>query len=301
VQPGSPDALRGVLAAGVRSWRAGWPSLVLASLVLGLASAPIQWFSFIFGTALQRISAVGVELHQHPSSAGPSPEQASELGSALASCCGSSLGGLVLSVVLLAPTVAGATMLGAQVARGASTRGALGAGFRRYWATVWVGALCLVLGGGASVIASAVASAGARLGFMAASDLTGEVMGLAGELSVWGLLLVLALSLVWGSARLWLALYRLVDPSLPRVSGAESLRWSWRRTAGPVQWRIVGVMVTVSVVAGVVQVPFEWMATQPGTVLGTVGRFASPVVAVTLWVPWALACSGHVYARLAPR
>lgn len=303
VEAASADALKGVLRAGVQSWQQRWPALALAGLVLALASAPIQWFSSTVGVSLQRMSAVTLELQRQAQGQGgtPTPEQGAELWGAMGSCCGAMFGNIALSVLLLAPVAAGATLVGAQVARGGSTSGALGAGFRRYWSAVWVGTLCIILGGGVSAVASVVASAGARLGLMALSDLTEASFGLAGQVGTWGGTLMLALGLVWGSARLWLALYRLVDPLLPAISATAALRWSWQRTRGPAQWRIVAVLLAMAAVAGAVQVPIEWMAVQTHPTVGTLGRVASPIVAITLWLPWVLAVSGHVYARLAPR
>lgn len=270
----------------------------MGSALILLAAAPIQWFSWIAGTALERLAHMGEELHQRVEP--PTQQQAADLVAACVPCCGGIAGNIAFTVLLMAPVVAGATMLGAEAAAGRARLGTLLAGFRRYLATVWIGALCLILGGGVAVIAGAVASVGARMGLTAASELTAEVGGQGAQLALWLLAAATVAGMVWLSARLWLALYRLVDPDRPRETVRACLRWSWARTAGGTQWRIAGFMLALGVLAGALQIPGEWLAASEDSARRAAGWGVSGALALFVWLPYVLAASGALYERLSP-
>jgi hypothetical protein len=138
------------------------------------------------------------------------------------------------------------------------------------------------------------------MGLAAASELTAEVGGEGVRLGIWVLAGATVVGMVWLSARLWLALYRLVDPDRPRESVKGCLRWSWARTAGATQWRVAALMCVLGVVAGALQIPGEWLAASDQPARQVAGWFASGALALLVWLPFVLAASGAVYERLAP-
>ncbi|MBL9140901.1 MAG: hypothetical protein JNK53_03455 [Phycisphaerae bacterium] len=149
-------------------------------------------------------------------------------------------------------------------------------------------------------MAGAVASGGARMGFVAASDATGEVLGTGVQIGFWALTVVAVCGMLWLSARLWLALYRLVDPSRTRVTAVECLRWSWRCTGGATQWRVLAFILLVGALAGALMVPGEWMGTHQSATVRVAGLLVSAALAALVWLPLTLAASGALYERFAP-
>jgi hypothetical protein len=293
-----------ILKAMARGWSTfttRWGVLVVASAALLAVVAPLQWLSALVGEALHEMAAATVELHKRGTQ--PTPEDmqvlAEQLQQSMGTCCGGACGNLILTLLILAPVVAGASICAAQAVRGKPALAHLGAGFGRFGASVWVGTLCVILGGGVVVVAGAVASAGARVGVTAAADLSAEVIGSAGEACVWIGVALLVVSMLWFSARLWLALYRLVDPQEVRLSAGKCVSWSWSRTAGAAQWQVLAVLLLLGVIAGAMQIPGEWLVLQENPRLRTAGWILSIGLALLVWLPYVLATSGALYAELA--
>ncbi len=303
---GMPSSLGRVIvtsiARGWRTFKTRWGVLVLASAAVLAVVAPLQWLSAVVGQSLHEMSAATVEVHRRGTQ--PTPEDmqalANQVQHLMGPCCAGMCGNLLITLLILAPVVAGSSICAAQAVRGGPAFSHLGAGFGRFGASVWVGTLCVVLGGGVVVVvAGAVASAGARVGVTAAADLSAEVIGSAAEACVWIGVLLLVASMLWFSARLWLALYRLVDPERARLSAGKCVAWSWSTTAGAVQWQVLAVLVLLGVIAGALQIPGEWLLLQENPRLQTAGWIASTSLALFVWLPLVLATSGAVYAELA--
>lgn len=271
-----------------------------------LATAPTQYCAQVVGRSLEGMSRMAEEFNRQPPPRSDAQMQrraeqlAEDIGPHLVPCCGGTLGNIFFTIFVLAPVIAGATMFGAQVAVGRAETRTLFVGFRRYWATVWVGTLCLIVGGGVAVVAGAVASVGARVGVMAASDATRQVVGLSAQVLFWALVCTLVVGMLWLSTRLWLALYRLVDPARPRLGARACIKWSWQRTAGVTQWQILGFMLLVGVVAGALMIPGEWLGASENATMRLAGLGVTVLLATLVWLPPTLAASGALYERLAP-
>ncbi|MFO0784058.1 MAG: hypothetical protein U0636_10290 [Phycisphaerales bacterium] len=282
---------------------------VYLAVVVTLAGAPVQYLSGVLGESMERFVKVaermmpadgpGAQRGAGALDGMPSEAEAIEARDATMTCCGSLCGNGLISFFILVPVLAGAAMAGAEAAAGRGRAADIFLGFRRYFTVLGVGILSMLLGGGVAVVASMVASLGARKGATAAASAAGHVAGHAAETAVWAVLAFTAVCMLWLSARLWLALYRVVDPMRPRMGMSRSLRWSWDNTAGLEQWKLTAVLVVGGVLIGCMQIPVTYLEVGgPETTLLVQGVVAG-VLAVFVWVPVSLAVSGAIYIHMA--
>jgi hypothetical protein len=273
----------------------------MASLMLLVALAPIKYLGDTAGEAMAEVARASN--HVQARGGRVDQEQAREAVAQMAQagvpCCFSTCANLLLTIFVLAPVVAGATVSGAQAVAGRPAAEHLVIGLRRYGTSVWMGTLCIVLGGGVVVVAGAVASLGVRVGAQAAAEATGQRLGSVAEAAVWILLAAMLASMLWFSTRLWLALYRVLDPSRPPTTSRQALRWSWTTTRGRLQWDILALMLLLGVIAGAMQIPTEWLAAQSGPAGRWVAFALMCALAALVWMPYMLAVSGAMYERIA--
>lgn len=269
--------------------------------MLLLALVPIKYLGDVSGEAMAEVARASNQVQVRGGHVDPdrAREAVGEMWGAAMPCCFSSCANLLLTILVLAPAVAGATVCGAQAVAGRPAAEHLVIGLRRYGTSVWMGTLCIVLGGGVVVIASAVASLGVRVGAQAAADATGQRLGGAAEIGVWVCLGVALASMLWFSARLWLALYRVLDPARPPISSKQALRWSWEVTRGRPQWQILALMLLLGVIAGAMQIPTELLGTGAGPMYRWIAPVVASALAILVWIPFMLAVSGAMYERMA--
>lgn len=282
---------------------------VYLALVVALAGAPVQYLSGVLGESMERFVKVAERMlpadgpgAQRGASAldvMPSEAEAIEARDATMTCCGSLCGNGLISFFILVPVLAGAAMAGAEACAGRGRASDIFLGFRRYFTVLGVGILSMLLGGGVAVVASMVVSLGARKGATAAASAAGHVGGHNAEVAVWLVLGFAVVCMLWLSARLWLALYRVVDPARPRMGMSRSLRWSWDNTAGLEQWKLTALLIAGGVHIGCMQIPSTYLQVgSPETTLLLQAAVAG-VLAVGVWVPVSLAVSGAIYIHMA--
>lgn len=232
-----------------------------------------------------------------PLSAESQARVAGLMGDLLSACCGL-CSSFFLVLLLAVPVTAGAMCVGARCAAGAPTAGALGAGLRRYWATVVVGFVATFVGGGVGALAPTIAI------LLLAREASASVADAGTQRLVGALLILLLLVFLWLTVRLTFATIRVLDPARPRLGAVASVRWSWSATAGLVQAPLmlllsVGALVAFGAAEGGARLALALGAKSEAAALGAVA--ATFVAGTLLLAPPALAVLGACYHLVAQR
>lgn len=294
---GGPILMPGV-ALGVRTLTDRSGALLAATVAIVLAWLPlVVVHSMAFGRLTSALEqAKGLEGAE--SSRPETQERALGLiGDLLGACCGL-CSSFFLVLLLAVPVTAGAMCLGARCAAGAPGVGALGAGLRRYWATVVVGFVATFVGGGVGALAPTIAI------LLLAREASASVADAWTQRLVGALLILLLLVFLWLTVRLTFATIRVIDPARPRLGAVASVRWSWAATAGMVQAPLmllltVGALVAFGAAEGGARLALALGAKDGWAAQGAVaGTF---VIGMFLLAPPALAVLGACYHLVAQR
>lgn len=268
------------LTRGFAAWRRRLGLLTLAFAAIAAVNLPVdaaqRWAS-------GKVAGVSDRTDQRAGRI-PEPQEAiaelTEVSGACAGLCGAG----IFAVAVLMPLVSGAAVLGARAARGNPRPSDLLCGFRRYVPTVAATLVTSLAGGG---IAVAVATVDTLTLLGSASRAVGTI---APPALVRGLGAVILAVTLWLCARLWFASIRVADPGRPRIGGFAAVSASWQWTHGPVQWKVLAVLLAAS--AGLV----------PGIALSAaVDHPAAAFAGAWLGVTWALALTGAAYECVASR
>ncbi|MFO0963161.1 MAG: hypothetical protein U0625_09685 [Phycisphaerales bacterium] len=214
-------------------------------------------------------------------------------------CCGL-CGSFIAILLVVAPLTAGAMRVGAECAAGAERPGGLGAGFQRYGATLLVGFIATLVGGGVGAVVPTLALASV------ANDASAALGDPAARATIGVLLLLLLYVCLWLTARLTFAMIRVIDPARPRLAPVACVRWSWEATGGVAQWILVAMILAGVVGALALRVGCVVLleALAPAEAGGLRTTLASSLVfsaAMFVIAPPVLAYTGAAYAVLAQR
>jgi hypothetical protein len=239
-----------VLQAALAAWTRHVGVVLAVVLAVAAIDLPVQWMQ---GSASERAQSVA-DRQRNAGEGQIDPEEAArELEAAGPACC-MACGSTLYGLFILLPAVAGGTVAGARAVRGNVRFSDVGAGFRRYGATLVTAVATALIGGGAAV-AVAVMSTLSMLG-SASRALGGLVSSGVLTLIVVGFLVIT----LWLTARLWFALTRVADPDRPAISGVLAVTQSWQWTAGAVGWRVFAVLLIASGLSFACMVPSALLA-----------------------------------------